>query len=626
MRPARLAAPIFGIVRRSPREEHSFTREQLDRWSRLWVADPENSDWWIDTSADIALFRPEVVITDQSGRSAALAVRGLVTKGGRMDPPSGWAELPPAEGTATILYDLLERDIAALRDFRGSFALAFWNGRRRELLLARDHFGQRALFVLTQAEHTAFCSELAPLLRPGCALDPEAALWYLAFGMAPPGRTLARGVERVPAAHAIRWEPGEAPRVDRYWTPLSAAAPRSATADVVDAIRGALDASIVRCVGASSEYGVLLSGGIDSTYLAATVHSLGCRGTALTAAFEPEHGMNETEYAAAVAGWLGFEHHVVPLHAAEALDVLEEVVLTAAEPCSAWASLTHFKLLAKARQADTPDLLSGLGADEIFGGYDHFRGYYARFLRYRSRRTVLNDSNGFEAVLLPDDQSSRRVMFPGVARFFDDGALRRGLCEPYHRWHYASYLQTFYRDCRRIKPDADFMEMMVAHECQHRIPDLLLSNFEPISRRMGVCVAYPFLDPDLLRLVAGLNVESRYRTATGQFSLRLRALHPRFKHAMLQVAQGRVPPAIRDRPRKSLTAPFGAWMFDRSFREAVLRRVEASRFWDAGIVRRECLGDLLRQIVPGPSPAVFQLWALVTLTGWYDRFVADRSR
>jgi asparagine synthetase B (glutamine-hydrolysing) len=165
------------------------------------------------------------------------------------------------------------------------------------------------------------------------------------------------------------------------------------------------------------------------------------------------------------------------------------------------------------------------------------------------------------------------------------------------------------------------MEMMVAHECQHRIPDLLFASFEPASRRLSVEMNYPFLDPDLVRLVSGLSVESRYRTPAGQFSIRLEELHPRFKHAMLEVARDRVPDAIRERPRKSFTAPFGGWMFEPSFADAVLTRLRRSRFREHGIVRPDWLDRVMRRIVPGPSPWVFQLWALVTLTGWYDRFV-----
>ncbi|MCC6553272.1 MAG: hypothetical protein IT372_09675 [Polyangiaceae bacterium] len=620
----KLSTPIFGAVARTRRGRERLRPEAMQRWAGAWPGALDPAAWWIDIDAGIALLRPEASIDrDGAAGGAALAIRGAVFGGGRAAPPSGWADLPAGRGSAAVLYDLLERDTAALSALRGQFALALWDGRRRSLLLARDPLGQRGLFVVNEPDLMVFCSELDPLLRaarPGCDLDPEGAAFYLSFGMPPPGRTLARGVDRVPAAHVLRWEPDRPARAERYWTPLDPDAPREATPEVVAAIRGALDRSITRLTGDGERLGVLLSGGVDSTYVATTASARAPGLRALCSEFEPEYGMNETEYAAAVSRWLGVDLHVAWLGARDALELLENVVLAAAEPCAAWAAMTHHRTLSVAREIGLSRVLSGLGADEIFGGYDHFRGYYVRYLRYVRRHPAPAGMDPFDALLLREDRPARRALYPGVARFFEDKPLRRA-APALGDLQQAPHLRAFYRDCRRLKPEAEVMEMMVAHECQHRIPDLLLANFEPISRGLSVEVSYPFLDPDLVRLVSGLSVESRYRTADGRFSIRLKDLHPRFKHAMLEVARDRVPDAIRDRPRKSLTAPFGGWMSDPAFAGPVLARLERSRLWDRGLLRREWLDRVKRRLVPGPSPWVCQLWALVTLAGWYDRYV-----
>jgi asparagine synthase (glutamine-hydrolysing) len=609
----------------TPSARDRLARESLHEWSAAWHMDP--SRWCVDEEAGVALLAPESDIEAGDGVRAMLAVRGAVVRGGRPDPPRGWPGLDPAEGAATILHDVLERDTDALASMRGQFALVAWDGRRGRLLAARDHFGQRGLFTRMEDGVLLICSELAPLLRMGgrCELDREAAFWYLAFGLPPPGRTLARGIGRVPAAHALIWEPGGPARVARYWTPLDPDAPLDADEAVVDRLRSAVDRATARYVLDDAGLGVLLSGGIDSTYLSATSVGLG-RGdmVALTAAFEPEHGMNESAFAVAVADWLGIRHEVVDLRGPAAAELIEDVLLGAAEPCSAWAVVTHLRTLARAHQLGLDRVVSGLGADELFGGYDHARGYYARFLRDRARRAVPGAPDHFESLLADESRAATRVLYPGVSRFFDDGALRAALAPPYRHWHYGSHLRDINRECRRLKPGAHYMEMAVAHELQHRVPDLLHAGFEPVSRRIGVEVAYPFLDPDVARLATGLRAESRYRTRTGHFSLRLRDIHPRFKHAMLMMAADRVPEPIRERPRKSLTAPFGAWMFDRRFAGALLPRLRESGFWDERIVRREYLDSILARLEPRPTPPAFQLWALVTLAGWYDRFAAPR--
>ena len=622
---ARLANPLFGVAARTERGRQQLTAEALQPWVRLWLPEPDPDAWWIDAERGVAFFRPDLVIDDRTGAAAVLCIRGAVVRGGRAAPPRSWPALPPATGMAAILYDVIERDHRALRDVRGQFAMACWDGRRERLLLARDHLGQRGLFTRRTPELMVFSSELAPLLRApeqGCDLDPEGAFHYLAFGMAPPGQTLARHVDRVPAAHAVHWEPDAGAAVaQRYWTPLRAGAPREATPDLVAEIRRRLDAAVAAHLTADEPQGLFLSGGVDSTYLAATARMHGVRPIAFTSVFDEAYGMNETPYAQAVADWLDLPLHQSKLTGRDAAEYMEAVLLPAAEPCSAWATLTHFRILIDAHQAHVSRMMSGLGADEVFGGYDHFRGFYARFLRYAARRPAPEGGDDFDAVLLPEQQEARRVLYPGVARFFDDPALRRALHEPYRRWHYASHLRSFYRECRRLKPEAQVMEMMVAHECQHRIPDLLFANFEAVSRRMNVEVSYPFLDPDVVELACGLSTESRYRTASGSFSLRLRDLLPGFKHAMMQVAADRVPAEIRERPRKSFTAPFGPWLYDSDFAAPLLARLHHSRFWERGIVRREWLSEIESALQPGPNPAAFQLWALVTLAGWYDRFV-----
>lgn len=608
-RPIMTAIPIFGLWTRTAAARARLTAEALQPWVRRWMPEPRDDAWWIDADAGVAIFRPERV-----GHDSVLAIRGSLI-----------GPLRSSDPLTSYMQELVEGDTAAIQRFRGQFSLALWDGRRRRLLLARDHLGQRAMFLRTYADRIVFCSELEPLLRaPDAAneLDAESAFWSLTFGMAPPGRTLARGVDRLPAAHVLLREDDGIPLLHRYWTPLSADAPREATAAVVEEIRNKLDRAIAARVAGSEAAGVFLSGGVDSTYVSATATALGAPPRrAFTAAFDPRYDANETPYATAVAEWLGVPLEVVTLSGTEAAELLETVVLAAAEPAAAWAALTHVQILKRARALGIETMLSGLGADEIFGGYDHFRGFQARFLRYLRRYPPPPGVDPFESLLLPEMQASRRVLYPGVARFFDESALRRGLAKPYRDWQYASHLRAFYRECRRLKPEAHYMEMMVAHECQHRVPDMLFGNFETLSRSIGIDVRYPFLDPDLVRLVTGLAVESRYRTAGGEFSLRLRDLQPGFKYAMMQVASDRVPEAIVRRPRKSFTAPFGGWLSEPAFAGPVLDTLLRSRFWDLGIVRREWLKHVIDSVRMHPTPELFQLWSLVTLAGWFDRYV-----
>ena len=615
-----LAKPIFGIIARTQYGRDNLTPQNLHPWVRAWLSESSGDAWWIDQHSGVALFEPD----HRSADGSCLCIRGSVIADGveELVPKN-----PEDSGMAVVLDALLQYDTSLIRKMRGQFALVYWDANKQSLTLVRDHLGQRTLFTRTEEHYIVFCSELAPLLYSPHGenlLNEEGVFWYLAFGMPPPGQTLVKNIQRLPAAHLWKWELNAPLMQQRYWTPLIAGSPTEVTDEFIEKGRITLEQCTQRRLTGAQRQGIFLSGGVDSTFLAVTAKMMGVSLHGFTSEFDESYGINETMYAAEVAKWLDIPHHVVPVPIEHSIEQFDAVVLSAAEPCSAWAALTHFHVLAVAQQSGVKTMLSGLGADEIFGGYDHFRGFYSRFLRYKMHHRLPKGSTAFEALLMKESQVERRTLYPGVARFFDDKALESGLESPYNKWQYASHLREFYRECLRIKPEANEMELMVAHECQHRIPDLLFTCFEPISRRMGVDVRYPFLDPDMIELVAGLSVTSRYRTPSGKFSLSLKKLMPRFKYAMMRMAEDRVPKEICERPRKSYTLPFGQWLFHPGFGDYIFSRMHNSNFWKCGIVKREYLDELVKKIVPGPNPYVFQVWALFSLIAWYDRFI-DQS-
>src|ERR1700722_3211908 len=212
MPPARLATPIFGAIARTATARELLSPDGLGPMVALWGASSPN-DWWIDRAAGLALYRPEAVIRScsDSAPEAVLCIRGSVHTEDRAGTPRGWDLEGSSDPTLAILGHLLDRDSAAVPELRGQFALAVWDGSRRRLLLARDHLGQRAMFVHTTRQFYWFCSELAPLLTfPGstAALDFESAFWLLAMGMSNPDGTLHARIARLPAAHVGEWRPG----------------------------------------------------------------------------------------------------------------------------------------------------------------------------------------------------------------------------------------------------------------------------------------------------------------------------------------------------------------------------------------------------------------------------------
>lgn len=588
----------------------------LHAFSAAWSDAPKESDWLIDAASGTAIFRPSFITHDGNGRVRnALVIRGAL----RLTAESR------AQSIEDVSARFAEDTESAARTCRGDFSLAFWNGDTGRLSLVRDHLGRRSMFYRTTPDHIFFCSEIAPLMRPPLAghavLDHVSMFWELAFGGPAPGRTLTQGVRQLPAAHVASWVLGAPFREARYWSPLNADAPAQASTAVIDRIGAAIETAVIQESNLEGTTCIAMSGGVDSSLIASCLAAGGDRDLlGVTVRFEDGQEANEVEYAALVASELGIPLEVAYLDADAALELLDKVVLESAEPCAAWASLSQAAVCGHLRMLGNDFLMSGFGADEIFGGYDHFRIAHGRYLR---RLRAAPTPAGVHPLdwYAPDPRVlASRAYFPGVARFFDDAALRRYLCEPFRQWSYFDGQKEFYAEALAIKPDANSMELMAAHECQRRIPDIVLKSFNPIGHRYGVSLGYPFLSPDVCELAVGLDTPSRYRTARGDFSLRRQDLEPGFKWTIMQLAESRLPETILHRPRKSFTAPFAVWMRHSRFRDYVTARIGDSALWSMNIVKRSAFDDSLKALEAGPGPRAHMLWRLLTLSAWVDRY------
>lgn len=541
--------------------------------------------WWCDVEAGVALHAPTV----RAG--GALAFAGTTT--------------PRA------LASLRRDPVAALAAWQGDAAVIAWDGAR--LIAARDPLGQRGMFVREDADLHWICSELAPLMADpafSCQLDLEAAFHYLLAARPPTGRTLAEGIARVPPAHVAIWRPGQPWLMQRCYTPLRETAQKVGDEALRGEIRGALDAAITRRLTRDRQ-ALLLSGGVDSSYLAA-------RGAALAGgdhfdAYTIEFAApvrNEVAFARAVAERFGLRHHVVPLGLAETPPLIERV-LAADEPCAAWAAVTHHHLLARVAGDGHRALWSGLGSDEVFGGYKHFLRAYLRWRRVQ-QRWGRDDVDAFDAQLW-----QRSALFAGNARFLDEPELARAFHPPFARWRDHGLLAEFYRGCRRIKRGAHWFEMAVAHECEHRIPDLLFANFEPIARAHGLRTSYPFLDLDVVPLACGLGATDRFE------NLGRRWLN---KRLLREIAGAELPPLVMERKLASYSAPAVRWLSTPAIARPLIARLRGSKLWSLGLLRkawlREVEGRLVGEVAAGKSgPACERMWALITLAAWYDRWV-----
>jgi asparagine synthase (glutamine-hydrolysing) len=288
-------------------------------------------------------------------------------------PPQAWRGHSDSE---TLLAGLAAHGAAWLNELRGMFAFACYDKQDRRLLLARDRLGIKPLYLRRQGDELAFASELRALALPGQSWrwSPQALSQLLAFGHLPASGELAQ----CGAATITTLAPGQTLTIDvaglgapqRWWQP-EMISPAATPADPVAAIRQELERAVAEHLLADVPVGCFLSGGLDS----AVVTALACRhGQQRVQSFcvgFPDSPLDERQEARAMAEHCGSDHHELVIGAEQALAWVEQA-LAAADAPSADGLNTYLVCRAVADQG-LKVALSGLGGDELFGGYPSFR-------------------------------------------------------------------------------------------------------------------------------------------------------------------------------------------------------------------------------------------------------------
>jgi asparagine synthase (glutamine-hydrolysing) len=283
--------------------------------------------------------------------------------------------------TEVLLHLYADKGEAMMRELRGMFAFALWDERRKGLFLARDHFGIKPLYYADDGRTIRVASEVKALLAGGSidtTPDPVAHRSFFVWGHVPDPRTMYRGIRALTAGSTM-WIDRDGARAPREYANL---ATMLATADAervtmsvherAERLRAAMLDSVKHHLVADVDVGVFLSAGVDSTVLAALAAEAGGRLRTVTLGFAEYRGTryDETPVAEAVAKQLGAEHSTIWVTRADFRGALEHLLERMDQPSI--DGVNSYFVARAAREAGLKVALSGLGGDELFGGYSDF--------------------------------------------------------------------------------------------------------------------------------------------------------------------------------------------------------------------------------------------------------------
>ncbi|MGH7392613.1 MAG: asparagine synthase (glutamine-hydrolyzing) [Candidatus Rokuibacteriota bacterium] len=445
----------------------------------------------------------------------------------------------------------------------GMFAFALWDARRRRLLVGRDRMGIKPLYYAEDGPRLLFASEAKAILaavRAGAAIDPVALQEYLALGYVPAPYSLFRGIRKLPPGSLMVSEAGRV-RIEPFWRVpaggTTAMDDREWAALFVETLEGAVASQMVSDV----PLGAFLSGGLDSGTIVALMarhssapvktYSIGFAGVSGAEYY------NELDGAARVARAFGTDHHEIFVKP-DAASLLPKLIWHLDEPVADSAFITTY-LVAELARRDVTVILSGVGGDELFGGYRRYLGaYYDAFydaLPTWLRRRVLEPL----ARALPSDRHSR---VGNLTRQLRRYTATHG--EPVEE-RYRSYVQVFARAAAASllrEPPADDYDALAAAfrevadpdpvsriakaDLVTQLPDDLLLLTDRMTMATSLECRVPFLDNTVIDL--SLRMPSSVKIRRG-----------RLKSVMKQALVGVLPPEILGRPKRGFGAPIGAW-------------------------------------------------------------------
>ena len=518
--------------------------------------------------------------------------------------------------TEAIVHLYEQHGLAFAERLRGMFAVAIWDARSRRLVLARDRFGIKPLYWWGRGSKLAFASELRALMAvPGLVLDvdPRALESFLAFNSIPGPLTIFTGVRKLLPGHVLVLEDGE-PRIRRFAAPTPArtvrrGAPHALAAELRERLRDSVRAHLV----ADVPVGVLLSGGVDSAGLTAlAAQESGARVSTFSIGFE-ERSFDELSGARLVARRYGTDHHelVVRPDVAELLPRMAEVF---DEPLADSSSLPTF-LVSELASRHVKVALSGEGGDELFGGY---YTYVADLLAMRVGRGAAALSPLVN--LLPS--SSAKVSFDYKAKRFAAGAALPPL-ERHHAWKEifsadaraellcAGVADGFdpldvWRERYAETEDAEPLARMQDIDLRVYLVDDLLVKTDRASMANSLEARVPYLDWAVTDLALALPTRLKVRGLAKKRLLR-RALEPL------------VPPEILRAKKQGFSIPAAAWL--RGELEPFAREVLDPRMLARqGLLDPDLPRRLLDEHVSRRADLSRQLWGLMSLTLWFDRW------
>jgi len=511
---------------------------------------------------------------------------------------------------------------------RGMFAIAIWDVRQKKLLLARDRFGIKPLYYWQDGRDVYFGSELKCLLsvdRYERQMDPQSVSEFFTYKYVPGPRTIYRGIAELSPGHAAVWRNGEF-TVRRYWQ-LKFSPDHSKSVDYYrEGLLHHLEEAVRLHLVSEVPLGSFLSGGIDSSAIVALMAKI-CPGNVktFTVGFgDGQPGTDERPYARTIAQLFKTDHSecVYDDPQKQVESILPLMIQAFDEPFADSSMIPNYLVCQAARQWVTV-ALSGIGGDELFAGYERYRGALAADSYQRLPKLLRNGIN--VAITSLPQWEFGGLWIDRLKRFVDGAALP--LPERYQQYLSAftepdksrlfnqDFLNQLQKDgkgtlevaMQKVEQSRDPLEWLLHTDMETYLPDDELRKADRLSMWHSLEVRVPFLDHKLVEFVATIPSQ-----------LKLKGWEK--KHILIKSMEGILPDSILRRRKQGFSIPLGAWLRG-PLRELLRTNLSGHALRDLGLFNVQSIDRMLDDHDRGVRNYETQLWALMVFVIWHRAYM-----
>lgn len=538
--------------------------------------------------------------------------------------------------TETILYAYQEYGLDFITKLYGMFAIAIWDARTGRMLLVRDRIGVKPVYYTVRDGAIFFGSEIKSLLchpKVSAQLNRQGLYDYLSLLITPPNESLFEGIFKLEAGHYMVIDRDGTTRTERYWdldnrTEEHDTAAFADEGYCIDNIRRILRDSIKLRMMSDVPFGVLLSGGIDSSLNVALMAELMDRPVeTFSVGYRELEKYNELGYARQISKLFGTNHHETFLEEEDLINFLPSMVWHQDEPNADPVCVPMYFVSKLARESGTVVVQVGEGSDEQFAGYLHYlrelrykRYYYSMLPRplhsvaYWSLRKLRPES------LLTDyarRASSGDAPFYGGALGLSEEQKDRLLTSEYRggmsrTGRIAQRYGAQFDAHRNDSIGDDDLRRMIYFEFKSRLAELLLMRVDKMSMAVSIEARVPFLDHRL--------VEFSYRMPA---ELKLRNGVP--KYILKKAAEGIIPDEIIYRRKQGFAAPVREWLRTGRLKAFAREAINGSALMNTGMFERRFIDHMFERHDSGAINYDREIWTLLVLSLWYDRFMSGSA-